>query len=845
MGINFGPLDAARFVTIGGQLCEVGTDSLSFNDPHHIMTCELDSMSISTPANVEVTVNNNQGSTPFIYQSDSTGAPLTGAINPVIYSLSSANAPTNGQTYITVFGTNFGSASPTVVRIGSTNCLVSSWVSSSTLLCSTAAGTGGDHDVFVTTGALSVSKNSAFTYDSPSLTSFLPPQVPREGQFTATIGGQNFGSAPVSGVVVSVGNKEASSIILRDAGTLICTFDSSRVDDTLTRVVVDGLIGSSSGLFSIYEGSAPAAAAPTVSTLAGSGASGLADGFGTAAAFNGPTAIALSPDKTSLYIADTRNHKIRILSLSTNYVDTMAGGSGSGYADGQGQSALLNTPFSLAVSSQRNVVYVADAGNYRIRAIDIGTQVVTTVAGNGVQPPTGTNGPGLAASFVYPVAVALSANQALLYIGDYTKVRVVNLVSGSVSDVAGDFESGSVNGPASVARFKLALSIVAATNSRLYVGDGLDNKIRLIDLQTNQVSTLAGNGNVGWVDGIGENAQLALPTGLVLSDDEEFLYFADSSTNMIRRLEVAQLQVTSIAGSNTAGYADGSASTAQFNSPFGLAMPNKATLLAVDSGNDRIRRIASSGGLTSLEYSTGSSDEDTNPTLFAISETRARETLKSLLPSFDENGKSSFTVETVIIVTGGLVACVVALGIAYGYQRSRRIPEGNIKPTDRFEFLATLQQDELDVSLRSRLSPQQTHLFQSFTSAQFHELGGSVMLRSSRHGTHDIAAPEMRHGPQGVVPPADGEPSRLAQDTPPTPPRRVDTPPVGPRQLATPASALALNLDLELDFGSESASRPESYAASDRSDSGSVDGDEALSEAPSLAELHSRAQGWA
>jgi sugar lactone lactonase YvrE len=323
----------------------------------------------------------------------------------------------------------------------------------------------------------------------------------------------------------------------------------------------------------------------TVSTLAGSGESGWQDGYGSSAMFNGPTSIALSPDKGSVYIADTRSHKIRLLTLSTNLVETMAGGE-RGFADGVGQSAVFDTPFSVAVSSERNMIYVADAGNYRIRSIDISVRLVTTIAGNGAAPPTSTNGVGTAASFVYPISVALSADSSLLYIGDYTRVRVMNLVTGGVSDVAGGAELGSVDGSAVTARFRLAMSIVATSSQRLYIADGLDNKIRMIDLQTNDVSTVAGNGNVGWLDGVGTNAQLALPTGLVLSADEAFLYFSDSSTHMIRRLEVSQSQVTSIAGSGESGYVDGPSSMALFNSPFGM---DKSMLMYLMC-NDAVKR---------------------------------------------------------------------------------------------------------------------------------------------------------------------------------------------------------------------------------------------------------------
>jgi secreted PhoX family phosphatase len=137
-----------------------------------------------------------------------------------------------------------------------------------------------------------------------------------------------------------------------------------------------------------------------VTTLAGSGTSGYADGNGTSASFSFPSGVAVD-GSGNVYVADSGNNRIRKITPS-GIVTTLAGSGTSGYADGNGTSASFNSPSGVAVDGSGNV-YVADWGNNRIRKITP-SGIVTTLAGSGSFGST--DGPGNSARFHYPSSLS-------------------------------------------------------------------------------------------------------------------------------------------------------------------------------------------------------------------------------------------------------------------------------------------------------------------------------------------------------------------------------------------------------------------------------------------------------
>ena len=149
------------------------------------------------------------------------------------------------------------------------------------------------------------------------------------------------------------------------------------------------------------------AAATRVSTLAGSGTAGHAvHATGSSAQFRNPAGLALSGD--TLYVADQNNHRIRAVDLASadKTVSTIAGNGTPGHADGAGAAAQFNEPLGLAIND--GTLYVADHNNHRIRAIDITSGTVRDIAGDGTAG--NTNGIGTAARFNNPRGIAVSGD---------------------------------------------------------------------------------------------------------------------------------------------------------------------------------------------------------------------------------------------------------------------------------------------------------------------------------------------------------------------------------------------------------------------------------------------------
>ena len=205
------------------------------------------------------------------------------------------------------------------------------------------------------------------------------------------------------------------------------------------------------------------AAATQVSDLAGSGTAGHANGAESAAQFNQPAGITISPDKTTLYVSDYGSHYIRKVVIATKTVSDIAGSGTAGDANGTGTAAQFNKPWGIATDG--TTLYIADEQNHRIRAVTIASGAVRTLAGS---TKGYADGRGTAAQFNEPLGVALSGKT--LYVADYKnhRIRAVDTASGAVTTIAGSGTAGSANGIGTAAQFNEPIGITA-DGTTLYV----------------------------------------------------------------------------------------------------------------------------------------------------------------------------------------------------------------------------------------------------------------------------------------------------------------------------------------------------------------------------------------
>lgn len=318
-----------------------------------------------------------------------------------------------------------------------------------------------------------------------------------------------------------------------------------------------------------------------VTTLAGAvGMTGNIDGTGLAARFTSPEGIAVvasGPNVGTLFVADTGNHTIRRISPEGS-VSTLAGrvisGSGvAGFADNNNPGdAQFRNPRGIAVRPVGNnlEVYVSDSGNHTIRKIEIlaASSAVTSLAGNGTQPPGSVEGTGTAARFNNPGGLALDnvidniTGRPSLYVADTGNHRVRKVgLGGTASAVAGSGTSGNANGTGVAASFNAPQGVAcdAATTSgtsNIYIADTGNNLVRRIQISSSAVTTLAGSGTAGSTDGVGTAASFNAPRGMTFRGTEVIV--ADAGNHTLRTLGVANGAVTLRAGQpSVSGSRDG------------------------------------------------------------------------------------------------------------------------------------------------------------------------------------------------------------------------------------------------------------------------------------------------
>ncbi|WP_291274392.1 SMP-30/gluconolactonase/LRE family protein [Flavobacterium sp.] len=321
-----------------------------------------------------------------------------------------------------------------------------------------------------------------------------------------------------------------------------------------------------------------------VSTIAGNQSSpGYQDGNGSSAQFDSPTSIAFDTSG-NMFIADYVNHRIRKIDTSGN-VTTIAGNGEAGFADGNGTEAQFFYPACVATDASNNI-YVADAGNHKIRKIDTSGNV-TTVAGNG--EGGFADGNAATAQFYYPYGVAVD-KYGIIYVADYFNNKIRKITpTGSVSTIAGSVE-GYADGYYTNAKFKNPIRVIVDTEQNLYVTDSGNNKIRKISYM-GSVSTVAGSSQ-GYSNGNSTSAQFSTPTGVNI-DVAGNIYVADYENHKIRKISPSG-NVTTLTGGDQ-GYEDGVLTNAKFSYPYDIAFDNNGNAYVPDKDNAVIRKITLTG----------------------------------------------------------------------------------------------------------------------------------------------------------------------------------------------------------------------------------------------------------
>jgi sugar lactone lactonase YvrE len=338
----------------------------------------------------------------------------------------------------------------------------------------------------------------------------------------------------------------------------------------------------------------------TITTAAGNGTPGYSGNGGpaTSAQLRFPHGVALG-SSGNLYIADTYNNRIRKVTASGT-ISTVAGTAFVGWFGdgGAATEASLDLPYGVAVDGAGNF-YIADTNDQAIRKVTVANGIITTVAGSGTAGYTGDGASATAATLDYPDGVVVDA-AGNLFIADTSNnvIREVAATSGNIATVVGNATYGYAGdgGAATSAelRFPSGLALDAAGN--LYIADTNNNVIRKV--AAGVIATLAGNANGASGDGgPATSALLSYAEGAAL-DTAGNLYIADSGNNRIRKV-AANGTITTVAGTGAAGYGGdaGPATAATLNQPAGVALDGAGNLYIADTYNHAIRKVAAATGV--------------------------------------------------------------------------------------------------------------------------------------------------------------------------------------------------------------------------------------------------------
>jgi trimeric autotransporter adhesin len=239
-----------------------------------------------------------------------------------------------------------------------------------------------------------------------------------------------------------------------------------------------------------------------------------------------------------------------------------------------------------------------------------GTDVITTIAGDGTQGYVGDNGPAISARLNFPAGVAVDAS-GNVYIADYSnkRIRMVTKSTGFISTVAGDGTEGykGDGGPAILAGIDYPIEVALDTSGNIYIAEAFNHRIRMVTspVSSGNISTVAGDGTSGFSGdgGLATLSQLARPNGVTVGVSGN-IYIADTFNHCIRMVTYGTGIISTVAGIGTYGSPGnsgdgGKATLASLAYPYGVAIDASENIYIADTVNQRIRMVSYSTGFIS------------------------------------------------------------------------------------------------------------------------------------------------------------------------------------------------------------------------------------------------------
>ncbi len=314
----------------------------------------------------------------------------------------------------------------------------------------------------------------------------------------------------------------------------------------------------------------------TITTIAGDGITQyIGDGY-PATIFSLAQPYGICEDKNgTIYVADFADHRIRKINIQDTLF-TFCGTGTSGYSGDGGliDTAKIRNPSGICIDTAGNL-YITEWYNNVVRKVDKSTHIVTTVCGTGAYGFSGDNGPATNAHLADPYASCID-NEGNIYIPDAgnNRIRKVDMHTGTITTVAGSGVMGfsGDNMPATNAKLSNPMGVCVDSLGNIYIADNGNHRIRKVDAITGIITTIAGNGVQGYFGdgGLAINSLIAQPNA-ICNDRFGNIYFSDFGNNVIRTI-YTNGTIKTIAGNGHYGFSgdNGPAANATFNGATGI-----------------------------------------------------------------------------------------------------------------------------------------------------------------------------------------------------------------------------------------------------------------------------------
>ncbi|MGI8785708.1 MAG: IPT/TIG domain-containing protein [Acidobacteriota bacterium] len=440
-------------------------------------------------------------------------------------------------------------------------------------------------------------------FGQPEISSITPQRVSSKGGDNITIKGKNF--AP--GTVLVIAGLLISNFTIADTKTI--TLSAPILPSGRTTLTIQNRGGLAQG--SLLIDVVPLAQLPKghITTVVG-GSTFAGDGAPAVSAnLSSPTRVTLDV-AGNLFIVDTDNHRVRKVDARSGVITTVAGtGENQFYVDGVlAVAATLNNPSAATFDAAGNL-YIADGYNGRIRKVDAASGIITTEVG-GEYGFGGDGGPAKKAAIDLPLGIAIDAS-GNLYIADSFnhRIRRVDAKTQVITTVAGNGQPGygGDNGPATAAALNYPAGLALDRAGNLLIADSYNHRIRRLNLANQTIVSVAGNGQADFSgdNGPATSAALNYPQDVTLDADGN-LIIADLNFR-IRKVNASNGIITTVAGGGDAG--DGAAATqAVLDEPYGVVIDASGNLFIAERRSKRVRRVDAVSGIISTVAGPGLSD---------------------------------------------------------------------------------------------------------------------------------------------------------------------------------------------------------------------------------------------